>query len=442
MTDDAPVVAPVTLRDAPETAVATRARLRTQRARTRTSAPCTRSSDVTLAIPRPRGDGDHRPVGVRQVDAPALPQPHARDHSRRARRRDASCSMARTSTRTASNPIARPPAHRHGLPAADAVSHDVDPRQRRRRASRVSARTRPTRRETDEIVERALRRAALWDEVKDRLERRARPRSPAASSSGCASRARWRPSREVLLLDEPTASLDPLSTQKVEELVYELRAGHDRRDRHAQHAAGGARLGPHGVHAHAASWSKSAPTRTLFTTPPIRGPRRTSPEGSDERASAPRRAAPSRAAQPPSRRNPAIRHRPRDEFSFWYGEKQALLRHRRSTMPPRVDHGAHRAVGMRQVDVPALDQPAERADPGRAHTGEILLDGEDIYAPGHGRRRAAAARRDGVPALEPVPEVDLRQRRLRAAHQRQSPSRASSTRSSKRRCGAPRYGTR
>jgi phosphate transport system ATP-binding protein len=82
---------------------------------------------------------------------------------------------------------------------------------------------RPGRRETDEIVERALHRAALWDEVKDRLREAATGLSGGQQQRLCIARA-LATEPGVILLDEPTASLDPISTQKVEELLHDLRA--------------------------------------------------------------------------------------------------------------------------------------------------------------------------------------------------------------------------
>jgi phosphate transport system ATP-binding protein len=76
--------------------------------------------------------------------------------------------------------------------------------------------------ELDELVERVLRQAALWDEVKDRLDHSATSLSGGQQQRLCIARAlAVRP--EVLLMDEPASALDPIATQKIEDLIYELK---------------------------------------------------------------------------------------------------------------------------------------------------------------------------------------------------------------------------
>jgi phosphate transport system ATP-binding protein len=78
------------------------------------------------------------------------------------------------------------------------------------------------RQKLDEVVERSLRRSALWDEVNDDLRKSALALSGGQQQRLCIARA-LAVDPEVLLMDEPASALDPIATAKIEELIYELK---------------------------------------------------------------------------------------------------------------------------------------------------------------------------------------------------------------------------
>jgi phosphate transport system ATP-binding protein len=78
------------------------------------------------------------------------------------------------------------------------------------------------RRDLPELVEQCLRQAALWDEVKDRLDQPATGLSGGQQQRLCIARALGN-NPEVLLMDEPCSALDPIATQRIEELIFQLK---------------------------------------------------------------------------------------------------------------------------------------------------------------------------------------------------------------------------
>jgi phosphate transport system ATP-binding protein len=90
---------------------------------------------------------------------------------------------------------------------------------------RVTASRPPKKGDMDEIVEGALRRAALWDDVKDRMKTNAFGMSGGQQQRLCIARA-LATEPDVLLMDEPCSALDPISTSRIEDLMLELKANY------------------------------------------------------------------------------------------------------------------------------------------------------------------------------------------------------------------------
>ena len=172
--------------------------------------------DITFNIAHERDHRVDRAVRLRQEHAAALPQPHERPDPGRDRQRAGSSY--------------------HGQ---DLYAADVDAVEVRKRIGMVFQKPNPfpksiyeniafgprvlgMKGDMDEIVERALRRGALWDEVKDRLKSNAFGMSGGQQQRLCIARA-LATNPDVILMDEPCSALDPISTGKIEDLMIELR---------------------------------------------------------------------------------------------------------------------------------------------------------------------------------------------------------------------------
>ena len=174
---------------------------------------------VGLAVDPPgRGAGADRALGLRQDDAAAHAQPPHRADAERRALGAASCSTARTSTSCVDTTLRSRVAmvFQQPNPFPMSIFDNVA------FALREQSRKRPRRRELEPLVIDALRRAGLYDEVRDDLDRPALRLSGGQQQRLCIARA-IAPRPEVLLMDEPCSALDPISTGVIEELIHELR---------------------------------------------------------------------------------------------------------------------------------------------------------------------------------------------------------------------------
>ena len=235
----------------------------------------------------------------------------------------------------------------------------------------------------DERVERALRGAALWDEVKDRLKRSALALSGGQQQRLCIARA-IAVEPEVILLDEPASALDPISTAAIEDLMHELKRDYTLVivTHNMQQAARVADM--------TAFFSLEVDERR-----PPRRPRRVRLDREDLHA-------------PVRQAHRGLRHRPirmRDEFHEELEQLEASCRRRASSSCARCARALERARATRDDEL--ADEVIGFDDEIDARYLEIEEGVQDpARAADAGRVRPAARARD--PARQPPPRADGR----------------------------------